>query len=183
MNLNRAAHLLAQGLGPSQVASLMGCTPARITQLKSESSFQNLLMEAQEEWAAAPEALEEELLSNKYASTEHRILKQLDDSIGFLEPRDMLRALEIVSKRQEEMKKRKAAIVQHQQNPQGTIITVSLTIPQHAVPEYTMNTQGEIVSINQKPMAALSSTGVKNLFNSLKNLTAEGVAPQLVSAA
>jgi len=170
MNTSRAAHFLAQGLGHSQVAALMGCTPARITQLSSSFEFQTAIEEAREKLSETPEVAEEDLLSAKYSVVEHNLLKQLGDSVSFMEPRDMLRALEVVSRRQEEMKKRLAMRAMPQQ-AQGATITVSLTIPQHAVPEYTMNQQGEIVSIDSKPMAALSSTGVKNLFASLRGLT------------
>jgi hypothetical protein len=180
MDEKRIASFLARGLKPSQVAAIVGCTPAYITQLGQKETFKALLDEVQAEAEGQDgELAEEEILATKYLAVEHKILKQIEDTMPFAEFTHLTKALEVVGKRQEERAKRKMmSRLPGLAGPAGSL-TVSLTVPIHAIPEYTINPQGQITSINEKVLAPLSSQGVKDLFDKLQGRAAPGPGADL----
>ena len=167
MNKERIATLLASGLKPSHVASIVGLTPARITQLaKDDTEFQNIL--ALKTAEADKEDIEETALSNKYHAVEHQLLDQVLQMAPVSELRDVTAALRVVAERQEKMKIR--------QNPiptQNAVVNqiIQIAIPQHAfeVPNVTLSKEREITSVDGRNLAPLSSDAVTNLFNTLRN--------------
>lgn len=168
--LSRIIKLLAQGLKPLQVASIVGCTPAYLSQLHKDQGFKERL-EGELALAALSDTVkEDEYLQNKYLAAEHALLDSLTANATLMEPRDQIRALEVVSTRA--LKVRTPATPQSiTQNNQ-----VNLYLPAHSLslPEVTLNSEREIVAIDNKPMAPLSSEAVKGLFKELKESTLHG---------
>lgn len=167
MNKERIASLLATGLKPSHVASIVGLTPARITQLaKEDTEFQNIL--ALKTAEAEKTDIEEAALSTKYHAVEHQLLDQVMAMAPVSELRDVTAALRVVAERQEKMKIRQNPI-QQQQAVVNTVVQIA--IPQHAfeVPHVTLSKEREITSVNNRNLAPLSSDAVTNLFHKLKN--------------
>lgn len=166
----RIAHFLAQGLKPAQICGIVGVTPSYISQLLSEDGpeeFKEFVKAETLEMASKVD--EDALLSAKYMSAEHKILKAIEDSIVMAELPVMIQALKVIGDRQEKRASRKAgltSIAQMVSNNQ-TNITV-LTLPAHAVPEYEVNGQGQVVAIDGQGMSPLSSNGVKQLFAARK---------------
>lgn len=167
MNKERIATLLASGLKPSHVATIVGITPARISQLaKEDFEFQNLLATKTAE--AEKEDVEEQALSAKYHAAEHQLLDQVLAMAPMAELRDVTNALKVVAERQEKVKVRQNPI-QQQQAVVNQVIQIAL--PNHAfgVPHVTISKEKEITSVDGRNLAPLSSNAVTNLFNSLKN--------------
>lgn len=163
MKNDRILNLLAQGISAVQVVSIVGCPPKYLQSLLEDTEFKAAL-EA-EQALYFQEANEDEIIGNKYLSLEHKILKQIEAQIPNAELRDALKALEVVSNRQEKAKSRHNAPIQ------GNTVnytTVNLNLPTHAIPEYSLNSSKEVVAINGKPMAPLSGVAVKALFDSMK---------------
>jgi len=166
MNKERIASLLANGLKPSHVATIVGITPARISQLaKEDVEFQNILAIKTAE--SQKQDIEEQALSAKYHAAEHQLLDQVLAMAPVSELRDVTAALRVVAERQEKMKIR--------QNPvptQGAVVNniVQIAIPAHVfkTPEVTLTREREITSVNNRNLAPLSSDAVTNLFESLK---------------
>lgn len=162
----RCANFLAQGLKPAQVASVVGISPGRLSQIAKEPSFPELLAAAQERYeVSADEHAAAEVINNKYIALESKILDSIESTVHLMDPRDQIKALEVVGSRQEKARQRMA--------PQGgnmiqNNLTVQLALPAHAVPEYRLNSESEIVSIDGKPMAPLNAPQVKSLFASMK---------------
>ena len=77
MNIERITTLLASGLKPSNVASIVGCSPARISQLSADPHFQNLLAAKVAE--AEESDVEEKTITAKYIAAEHILLNQIID--------------------------------------------------------------------------------------------------------
>lgn len=164
MNLDRLATLLASGLKPANVASIIGCSPARISQIAKESEeFRNLV--ALKELEFQKDDVEETALSAKYHAAEHQLLDQVLAMAPVSELRDVTNALRVVAERQDKAKTR--------QNPaiQGQVVlnqVIQIAIPMHTLPEIAMTREREVIAIDNRNLAPLTSTGVTNLFQSLK---------------
>jgi len=171
MNKERAASYLGAGMPPGQVANIMGCTPAYISQLLKEESFVELV-EKHRAAVDGSEAAEEVSIQKKYLGMEHTLLKAMAEALPNAELPAITRALEVVANRQE-----KAAVRKMPQQigggngGQNVAVHVSLTLPTHAIesrPVIELNAKSEVVSIDSKPMAPMSSVGVEKLFREKK---------------
>lgn len=163
MNLERVTTLLASGIQPSQVASIVGCSPARISQLyKDSEEFKNLL--AEKKVLADKQSEEEEILTTKYHAAEHILIKQIIDLAPASDMRDVTAALRVVSERQDKVKTRCNPI------QPATIINqvVAISIPNHTLPEIHLTKDKEVTSVNAFNIAPLTSQGVTNLFKEMK---------------
>lgn len=166
MNPNRVADLLASGLKPSQVATIIGVTPARISQLLLEPDFKLLLTSKTIEMEKRD--VEEVSLSAKYSAAEHALVNQVMEMAPTSELRDVTAALRVVGERQERMKTRITPI------KSGDIINntiIALSLPSHALlmPAMEITKQGEVISIGDRTLAPLSSTAVTSLFAQMRN--------------
>ena len=162
MNIERITTLLASGLKPSNVASIVGCSPARISQLSADPHFQDLLSAKVAE--AEESDVEEKTITAKYIAAEHILLNQIIDMAPVSELRDVTAALRVVAERQEKAKTRLNPV-------QGTTIinqTVQIAVPSHTLPEISLTKDLEVVSVNTLNLAPLTSEGVTNLFKNLK---------------
>lgn len=167
----RIASFLARGLRPEQVSAIVGCTPAYISQLRATPEF-NLLVDSLVPTAQEGDSVEEDILLSKHQALEHKILTQLESALPYAEVRDLTKALEVVGTRQDKIAARKQAARTSSSlyGPQ-VAVTVSLTLPAHAVPEYTISSQKEITAIGDRLMSPLSSDGVRSLFARIKEST------------
>ena len=162
MNIERITTLLASGLKPSNVASIVGCSPARISQLSADPHFQDLLAAKVAE--AEESDVEEKTITAKYIAAEHILLNQIIDMAPVSELRDVTAALRVVAERQEKAKTRLNPV-------QGTTIinqTVQIAVPSHTLPEIYLTKELEVISVNTLNLAPLTSEGVTNLFKNLK---------------
>ena len=162
MNIERITTLLASGLKPSNVASIVGCSPARISQLAQDEKFQNLLQAKIAETEV--DDVEEKTITAKYIATEHVLLNQVMEMAPISELRDVTAALRVVAERQEKAKARLNPV-------QGTTIinqTVQIAVPSHTLPEIALTKDMEVISVNTLNLAPLTSEGVTNLFKSMK---------------
>lgn len=166
----RIIGFLAQGLKAAQVASIVGCTPAYISQLCSAQDgpegFREALTEKAKELSSSGD-IEETTVSSKYLSMEHKLLKTIEDRLGEAEFPALVNALKVVGERQEKRALRKAGLSVAQQ---GTLVQniVNITVPAHALPEFRMNTNLEVTAIGDRIMAPMSSDAVRQLFKSRK---------------
>lgn len=162
MNLERVATLLANGLKPSNVASIIGCSPGRIAQICKEESFQLILRAKSAEAEKSND--EEELLGSKYHAAEHILLNQIIEMAPVSELRDVTAALRVVAERQDKAKTRLNPV------QSGTIINqvISITVPKHTLPEIHLTEALEVTSVNTLNLAPLTSEGVTNLFKGMR---------------
>lgn len=157
--VDRIATLLASGLPATSVATIVGLSPARISQIQKEEGFAEIFAGKQAE--VAEKDAEELSISAKYLAAEHILIGQVMEMAPVSELRDVTAALRVVAERQERAKSRMNPIVQGQ-TTYNTI--VQLTLPQHATPELTLSAQKEVIAIENRNLTPLSSAGVVNLF-------------------
>lgn len=163
MNLDRITTLLASGLKAANVASIVGCSPARITQLLSVPENKLLLDSKIAEFDQKD--VEEVAISNKYNAAEHVLLNQIIDMAPVSDLRDVVGALRVVADRQDKAKTRLNPV------QASTIINqvISIQVPNHSLPEIILNKEGEVTSVNSLNLAPLTSEGVTNLFKTMRS--------------
>ncbi len=164
----RIANLLVSGIRPSQISSIVGVTPSRISQITSEESFKELLKA--KEASLQQENIEQVNLEAKYHATEHLLLNQLQESLPGAEIRDLIAGIRALNERHS----KKVAAVNPTPLGGGQVLiqnVIQLSVPAHALPlpavEVTEN--NEVISVGEQTLAPLSSQGVTNLFQTLRN--------------
>lgn len=166
MNLDRVTTLLSSGLKPAQVATIIGVSPARISQLMSQEDFQTMLSGKLAEQKEVD--VEEQSISAKYNAAEHLLLNNIMEVAPTAELRDMVGALRVVAERQEKMKTRTSvqAPILHQQ-----LTVVSVNLPAHAlaVPRVQFNSAREVVAIEDRPLAPMTANAVTDMFKKMNN--------------
>jgi len=161
---NKILNYLANGLKGSQVATLVGCTPAYISQLLATEDFKAELRARMLDNPNTPD----EALEDKYTAVEHSLINAVQEAIPGAELPAIARALETVAKIRHDRYIRKNPV---NAAPTVNMQFVQLTMPAHVIrnnPVIELNDKSEIISIDAKSMAPLASDGVKNLFDAIK---------------
>lgn len=167
MNKERIAEFLAQNIPASDVARIVGCTPAYISQLAKDSSFVALLTEKKQDYAE--KATAETALDDRYSSMELKLLSRMESTMLSAELPAVTRALEVISKRRSEMLKARNPLPQTPATAIGSVNVANLiqvTLPSMA---FERNGKNEIVEVDGQSMAPLPSNQVKELFSSLSS--------------
>lgn len=169
MNKTRVAALIATGLKDIQVASIIGCSPARISQLRTESDFQLLLTEAEVD--NSKKDIEQVALSAKYLNAEHALVDQIMAMAATAEMSEAVSALRVISQRQ--IENRKVSQPVPQQGGNTTNVTF-LQLPTHIVgqlqmPNIEITPGQEVISVGGRNLAPLSSSAVTNLFKRMSS--------------
>lgn len=168
---DRIKAYLANGLKPSEIATILGVSPAYISQLLKDPDFKASVEAAMLDNAAPAD----ERLDVKYESLEHTILSQMQSQVVGAELPHLTRALEAVTKARELKSKAK--------NPATptTLVqqVVNISVPAHVlqVPQLQLNEKSEVIAIDDRPMASMTSDGVKNLFKSIGENRANPALP------
>lgn len=176
----RILNYLAAGLSPVKAASIVGCSPSYVSQLCKDAGFQ---AELEQKILNKPEDAAENDIDTKYQSLEHTVLKAMEDAVIGAELPALTRALEVISKTRDMKFQRKNP---QQVNPLGitNLNVISVSLPAHALqqPTVEMNSQGEILAINNRALAPMSSDGVKNLFEQIRTKPTSVALPATVPA-
>jgi len=161
---DKILNYLANGLTASQVATLVGCSPAYISQLLSDPEFKASLKARILDNPVTPD----DKLDDKYTAAEHSLISAVVEAIPGAELPAISRALETVAKiRHDRYMRKNPALMKPTVNMQFVQLTMPTHILQHA-PVISMNEKSEIIAIDNQPMAPLSSDGVRNLFEAIK---------------
>jgi hypothetical protein len=166
MNKLRVAKLLASGIAPAQVASIVGCAPGRISQLLKLPEFELIYKEQLSLVEASPE---ESLLDTKYNAAEQALVTQVMEMAPVSELRDVTAALRVIAERNDRKKQRELPV------PNGMVnnviqTVVQISLPSHAIPTRTieMTAQNEVISVGEQNLAPLPSDQVISLFSNMK---------------
>lgn len=178
----RIAHLLAQGFKAKQVAHIVGCTPAYISQLAQDTEWSAQLAALRVDCLDSDDAATQERTDNKYLAAEHALLDRLMDAAPMMEPNELSRALSVVAQRQVSRDRSSQSLKLPAAQQINNIQVVQLSIPQHSLPQSHINADGQITSINSIPMVPLHSDSVKALFKSRGELNYEPPTKALTSS-
>lgn len=151
---------LADGLKPADVATILGCSPGYVSQLMKDENFKAEVEAA----LLANSKPQDEVLESRYHSLEHNIVKRMNEELAGAEIGDLTKALDSVTRANDARYKRKHPALQQ---PGVNVTQVAhIYLPQHVMPApvMTLNEKSEVVAIDNKPLAPMSASGVKNLF-------------------
>lgn len=157
----RIKKYLANGMKAEQVASVVGCSPAYISQLLKDENYKKEVEAA----LLDNKTPEDEIMADRYLGLESKIIQQMGEAIIGAELPHLTRALDSVVKAQ--------AMKQGKLTPRGgqTLIqnVVNLQLPAHLLkaPEIQLNEKSEVIAINAKPLAPMPAEGVRSLFEKI----------------
>lgn len=174
---DRIAGLLVQGMKPAMVATIVGCDPSYISQLLKDEAFLYHLQELNKELvegeaieeASAEDRKQETLfLADKMLAAEHHALDKILKEMPYLSGRDAVVALDVIGKR-------KDATLAQAFGPKGnlpaaptvaghTTVQVTLTVPNICIPELTLSSNNEIISIGERSVAAMPTATLKQML-------------------
>lgn len=141
--------MLGAGLSAETVASAVGVDPSYISQLLSDETFSNEVIELRSKSLIAHTARDLSL-----DSLEDKAITQLDDMLQegrFNKPGDMLNFLRVVNGA-----KRRGNPVVHSVNPVNTVI--NLTLPSVVKQRFIVSNKGEVLEVNGQTLVTMSSS-------------------------
>ena len=163
MDTGKAVHYLSLGLSPSQVASIVGVSPGRISQLLADPAIKEQI--AIKELENSEKSTEEARIDAKLLSVKNTLLDGMMTSSHEATFMELARAYEMIS-RAESLKKNPLPLA-------GTNLfagmTVQISIPQRVL-EHEIHVTGEkeVIAIGDKTLAPLPSAQVTELFKRMK---------------
>jgi len=160
MNTQLALKYLALGLRPSQVASIVGVSPGRISQLLSLDSTKQFLAEAA---ILERESCEAEILEGKETAAKHLLLDAICSRQSEASFPELVKAYEVISRVPASVNR----ILSPGQNVfSGTVVQIS--VPARAIPEIQITKDKEVIAIGDRALAPLPSGQVTNLFSRMR---------------
>ena len=160
MNTQMALKYLALGLSPAQVASIVGVSPSRISQLLSCETTKAFLAKAS---AEKKEDQEVEVLENKEMAAKHMLLGAILERTGEASFMELARAYEIISRAPIN---RNPILSPGQNIFSGTIVQIS--VPARSLPEIQITKDKEVIAIGERALAPLPAAQVTNLFSRMR---------------
>jgi len=161
---SRALSLLGQGLGPETVASAIGVSVSRISQLLSETEF-----------AASVAELRFKNLSkhnerdNEYDRLEDELISKMRDLMPFMvRPMEVARVLQIIN-----AAKRRGSSTPESITNQQTV--VQLNMPTNIYQRFTVNSVNQVIQAGQQQLITVQSGNMSKLLSASKISTASPI--------
>ncbi len=147
----RALALLGAGIGVESVASALGVTPSRISQLLSDSDFAAAVTQIKFETMSAHTERD-----GKYDSVEDSLLKKLETSLPLLlRPSDILGAIKVINGAKRRGQDSQEALVDRKN-------IVQLTMPVAIMQQFTTNIDNMVVGVGEKELRTISSGDLRS---------------------
>lgn len=159
----RGLQLLGSGLGPTDVATALGCDPSFVSQWLMDENFRAQVLAKRIESLQAQTKRDQ-----KIDGIEDALIEKLQESVQWLtKPKDILLAFNILNNA-----KRRGATASGQINLTQNVVTINMppVARQHYFPK--TNAQGEVVQVGDQV----------TVTKSLQQLMAERVTKQIKSA-
>jgi hypothetical protein len=155
---SRALELLATGIEPEQVASALGVTSSRISQIAADPEFVKQLAELKFAQLAKHNATD-----NEYDDLEKKILTQLKNTIGLvMDPMKLSRILQVVNAAKRRGSSAPDSLIR--QRP-----TVRLNINAALVAKFALNGSNQVVQASigndTQDLVTIQSGNVQRLLN------------------
>lgn len=149
--------LLGQGFAPEMVATAVGVSPARISQLLSQDEFAQQVAELRYKQLAAHTERD-----NKYDSLEDQILDRLKTSLSMVfDPMKLAKLLQVVNS----AKRRGAAAPEHLTTQQAV---VQLSIPTAILQQFQVNINQQVVKAGEQDLITVQSANMTKLLQQMQ---------------
>lgn len=165
---SRALALLGSGVAPETVAASLGVSPSRISQLLSDDNFASQVATLRFE-----NLQKHNVRDSSYDSLEDALIEKMQDCIPLMHrPMEILKAISVINAAKRRGQSTPESIIEKQQ-------IVNLTIPVQVINKFQTNLQGQVTSIDDRPLVTIQSGSLDTL---LKNRKGVGNAPAITSA-
>ena len=142
----RALALLGAGVSPEQVASAIGVTVSRISQLLSDSEFAAEVAELRYQSLAKHNALD-----NKYDTLEDTLVDKIGTLIPYMmRPGEVLKAIQVIN-----AAKRRGQSTPEQITNQQTVVTI--TMPTLIVNKFITNVNNQVIQAGNQELLTIQS--------------------------
>jgi transcriptional regulator with XRE-family HTH domain len=159
---DRALTLLGSGVPSEQVASALGVSPARISQLLSDSTFAEQVTELRYTNLQKHNTRDE-----AYDSLEDKLLEKLEGNLGLLfKPSEILKAISTVNG----AKRRGQSAPDHVTNTQNI---VSIILPTQITQRFTTNVNNQVVKTGAQELTTMQSGNLLKLAEENESPTQE----------
>lgn len=164
----RIARLLAQGMQPKNIATLVGVSPSYITNLGNDPDFRDIVAELQTLNATeGSEADEFNHYKDKLAATENSILDSINAQLAYFTPRELSAALVAVGSRRDKiMTPQFATATQVNFDANGKPLQLTqISIPNICAPDLTFGSNNEIVAVGTRSVAPMATNTLRQMLD------------------
>ncbi len=157
----RALSLLGAGVDQESVASAVGVTPSRISQLLAGKDFADKVSKLRYD-----SLTQHNLRDSKYDSLEDRLLTKLNGSLGLLvKPLDIVKVMTVVNSA-----KRRGHTSTHQITNTQNIVT--LVMPTKIVQKFSVNINNQVITAGDQDLLTMTSSNLlKRVEDQVKEIT------------
>ena len=156
---DRALSLLGSGLGPETVATALGISISRISQLLSSDEFAAKVAELRFKNLSAHNERD-----SKYDSIEDELIEKMQNLLPLMmRPMEVLRAIQVIN-----TAKRRGQAAPEQITNQQTV--VNLVLPSVLVNKFTTNIHNQIVSAGAQDLVTMQAGTLLNTLKSTKGV-------------
>lgn len=154
---SRALTLLGQGLGPEVVASAVGVSVSRISQLLSDAEFAHDVAELRFQNLSKHSERD-----NKYDMLEDELLKKMEDLLPMMmRPLEVLKAISVIN-----AAKRRGSSAPESITNQQTV--VQLVMPTQIFQQFTTNINNQVIKAGQQDLVTVQSSNMTKLLSQRK---------------
>lgn len=158
----RVLKLLGTGMSSEAVATAVGCDPSYISQLMSEDTFKQQVIELRT--VALTAASERD---RKADSLEEKALNKLDEMISWItKPGDMLKFFQVLNAAKRRGVGASEGLVINQQ-------IVNLQLPVMPLQKLTIDARGEVVQVGSQELITMQPTALLAKFTEQRGETSE----------
>jgi len=160
----RALALLGKGFNPEIVASSVGISVSRISQLLSDANFASQVSELRFKNLSKHSDRDE-----KYDKIEDVLIKRMEDCLPLMfKPMEVLRALTQINAVKRKGVSDPSSITNQQE-------VVQLILPTAIINSFTMNIHNQVVKVGEKNLITIQSGNMENLLQKSKDPNAREV--------
>lgn len=152
----RAITLLGSGLPPESVASAVGVTVSRISQLVSDPEFMAEVTDLRFKNLSKHNERD-----NRYDTLEDKLLEKLENCLPMMyKPLEVLKAIAVIN-----AAKRRGSSAPDSTINQQTV--VSLTMPIQIIKQFTTNIQNQVIQAGEQELLTIQSSQLSGLSQKL----------------
>lgn len=154
---DRALSLLGQGLGAEAVASAVGVTVSRISQLLSQPEFAAKVSSLRYDNLAKHNSRD-----NAYDALEDTLVEKLKENLPFMmRPMEILKAISVVNAAKRRGSSAPESIVSQQ-------TVVQLVMPTQIIQSFTTNINNQVVKAGTQDLVTVQSSNMDSLLSQMK---------------
>lgn len=180
----RIARLLAKGLKPSIVATMVGCSPSYLSNLTADPDFrlavEEIRVATSEE--TSTRASETEVLKDRLLALEHQVVSKLEDRLEFMPERELIALFDRIGNRRDKLEPVTAVIESATLGADGQPTKlVRISVPTICAPDLTIGSNNEIIAIGSRSVNPMPTEALRKLLDADTEPEAEALEAEYES--